>query len=204
MGGGGVRLHALGAADPVGHGIGAIVVRQLTIYNLDKSRSTSTSKTGPCTLCRCWVGHAGARLWDPHPRGWRRCRPLLSWATFSGSPGRTSGRSRADRSPGIRKRVRVSDAAKVNRLVKLFGSAVLIYAAYCMPLFLHAAAGALPRHMIPTPAPPTAGHAHRALVVGNFLKGRGVVSAVGWGDPAQPAPTVIFGHGNGELITTGR
>jgi hypothetical protein len=45
------------------------------------------------------------------------------------------------------------DATKVNRLVKVIVSAVLIYAAYCLLLFLAQRQVIFPRYMIPSPAP---------------------------------------------------
>jgi pimeloyl-ACP methyl ester carboxylesterase len=85
-------------------------------------------------------------------------------------------------------------------MVKVIAGAVLIYAAYCALLFFVQRQVLFPRHMIPAPPPPEleAQRIERWWVETSF----GKVEA--WYLPPavadKPAPAVIFGHGNGELI----
>ncbi len=88
----------------------------------------------------------------------------------------------------------------MNRLVKAIAGAVLIYAIYCLLLFLGQRQVLFPRYMIPTPAHPSF---QGTRIEPWFLETSfGKVEA--WYLPpaaaATPAPAVIFGHGNGELI----
>ena len=88
----------------------------------------------------------------------------------------------------------------MNRLIKLIGSALLIYAAYCVLLFLVQRQVVFPRYMIPTPATPDL----QALGIEPLWleTSFGKVEA-GYLPPIsaeKPSPAVIFGHGNGELI----
>jgi len=46
------------------------------------------------------------------------------------------------------------DATKVNRLLNLIGSALLIYVAYCALMFFAQRHVLFPRYMIPSPQPP--------------------------------------------------
>jgi fermentation-respiration switch protein FrsA (DUF1100 family) len=90
----------------------------------------------------------------------------------------------------------------VNVLLKFIGSAILIYAAYCGLLFFVQRQVIFPRYMIPSPAPMdfSAARIEPAWLDTSF----GKVEA--WYIPpaarvaGAPAPAVIFGHGNGELI----
>ena len=92
------------------------------------------------------------------------------------------------------------DATKVNRLVKVIGSAVLIYAAYCMLLFLAQRQVIFPRYMIPSPEQP----ALKATRIEPWWLETPFGKVEAWYLPPvaaqRPAPAVIFGHGNGELI----
>jgi pimeloyl-ACP methyl ester carboxylesterase len=92
------------------------------------------------------------------------------------------------------------DATKVNRLVNVIGSAVLIYAAYCLLLFLAQRHVLFPRYMIPSPEPP----ALKAMRIEAWWLETSFGKVEAWYLPPvaadKPAPAVIFGHGNGELI----
>jgi pimeloyl-ACP methyl ester carboxylesterase len=92
------------------------------------------------------------------------------------------------------------DATQVNRLVKLIGGALLIYAAYCVLLFVVQRQVLFPRYMIPTPPAPDL--QARGIEPVWLETSFGKVEA--WYLPPQstgkPSPAVIFGHGNGELI----
>jgi hypothetical protein len=92
------------------------------------------------------------------------------------------------------------DATKVNRLVKVIGSAVLIYAAYCLLLFLAQRQVIFPRYMIPSPESP----ALKATRIEPWWLETSFGKVEAWYLPPvaaqRPAPAVIFGHGNGELI----
>jgi len=90
----------------------------------------------------------------------------------------------------------------VNRLVKIIGSAVLIYAGYCLLLFLVQRHVLFPRYMIPNPAPPDL----KSMGIEPWWLETSFGKVEAWYLPpaavtaAQPAPAGIFGHGNGELI----
>jgi hypothetical protein len=92
------------------------------------------------------------------------------------------------------------DATKVNRLVKVIAGAALIYAVYCLLLFLGQRHILFPRYMVPSPGP--------AALQGTRIETWWLETASGkveaWYLPPaaaeKPAPAVIFGHGNGELI----
>ena len=92
------------------------------------------------------------------------------------------------------------DATKVNRLVKVIGSAVLIYAAYCLLLFLAQRQVIFPRYMIPSPAPMDL----KATRIEPWWLETSFGKVEAWYLPPaaadKPAPAVIFAHGNGELI----
>lgn len=94
----------------------------------------------------------------------------------------------------------LTDAAKVNRLVKLLGSAVLIYAAYCLLLFLMQRQVVFPRYMIPTPGLPD----FKAMRIEPWWLDASFGKVEAWYVPpasvGKAAPAVIFAHGNGELI----
>jgi fermentation-respiration switch protein FrsA (DUF1100 family) len=100
----------------------------------------------------------------------------------------------------IEKALGFLDATKVNRLVKVIGSAVLIYAAYCLLLFLAQRQVIFPRYMIPSPEPP----ALKATRIEPWWLETSFGKVEAWYLPPvaaqRPAPAVIFGHGNGELI----
>jgi hypothetical protein len=90
----------------------------------------------------------------------------------------------------------------VKRLVKILTAAVCIYAAYCALLFLAQRQVVFPRYMIPTPAAPDL----KALGIEPLWLETSFGKVEAWYLPpaiaadAKPAPAVIFGHGNGELI----
>jgi len=90
----------------------------------------------------------------------------------------------------------------VNRLIKLIGSALLIYAAYCVLLFFLQRQVVFPRYMIPTPSVPDL----KVLGMEPLWLETSFGKVEAWYLPpaialdAKPAPAVIFGHGNGELI----
>jgi len=94
------------------------------------------------------------------------------------------------------------DATKVNRLVKVIVSAVLIYAAYCLLLFLAQRQVIFPRYMIPSPAPMdlSAAGIEPAWLDTSFGKVEAWYIPPAAGVAGAPTPAVIFGHGNGELI----
>jgi hypothetical protein len=92
------------------------------------------------------------------------------------------------------------DATKANRLVRVTGSAVLIYAVYCLQMFLMQRQVIFPRYMIPSSQPPD----FKNLRIEPWWLGTlvGKVDAC-YLPPATAdklATAVIFGHGNGELI----
>jgi pimeloyl-ACP methyl ester carboxylesterase len=88
----------------------------------------------------------------------------------------------------------------VKRLVKVIGSAVLIYAVYCLLLLFVQRHVLFPRYMIPTPEPP----ALKATRIEPWWLETSFGKVEAWYLPPaeadQPAAAVIFGHGNGELI----
>ena len=90
----------------------------------------------------------------------------------------------------------------MKRLVKILTAAVCIYAAYCALLFLAQRQVVFPRYMIPTPAAPDL----KALGIEPLWLETSFGKVEAWYLPpaiaadAKPAPAVIFGHGNGELI----
>jgi pimeloyl-ACP methyl ester carboxylesterase len=89
----------------------------------------------------------------------------------------------------------------VNRLFTLIGGAFLIYAAYCTLLFVMQRQVLFPRYMIPTPPPPDV----KTLRIEPWLLETSFGKVEAWYLPpaaadGRPAPAVIFGHGNGELI----
>ena len=90
----------------------------------------------------------------------------------------------------------------MNRLVKVIGSAVLIYAAYCLLLFLAQRQVIFPRYMIPSPAPMdlSAAGIEPAWLDTSFGRVEAWYLPPAAGVAGAPAPAVIFGHGNGELI----
>jgi fermentation-respiration switch protein FrsA (DUF1100 family) len=100
----------------------------------------------------------------------------------------------------IEKALGFLDATKVNRLVKVIGSAVLIYAAYCLLLFMAQRQVIFPRYMIPSPELP----ALKATRIEPWWLETSFGKVEAWYLPPvaaqRPAPAVIFGHGNGELI----
>jgi hypothetical protein len=88
----------------------------------------------------------------------------------------------------------------VNRLVKIIGGALLIYAAYCVLLFLLQRQVLFPRYLIPTPAALDL----KALGIESLWLEASFGKVEAWYLPprfaGKPSPAVIFGHGNGELI----
>jgi pimeloyl-ACP methyl ester carboxylesterase len=92
------------------------------------------------------------------------------------------------------------DANQVNRLIKLIGSALLIYATYCVLLFLVQRQVVFPRYVIPTPSAPDL----KALGIEPLWLETSFGKVEAWYLPpisaGKPSPAVIFGHGNGELI----
>lgn len=89
----------------------------------------------------------------------------------------------------------------MNALLKLIGSAILIYAAYCGLLFFVQRQVIFPRYMIPGPAPRdfSAG-IEPAWLETSFGKVEAWYFPPPAGAAGAPVPAVIFGHGNGELI----
>ena len=89
---------------------------------------------------------------------------------------------------------------KVNRMFKLIAGAALIYAAYCVVLFFAQRYMLFPSYMIPTPSPPD----FKALRIEPWWLETSFGKVEAWYLPpaaaGKPAPAVIFGHGNGELI----
>jgi len=92
------------------------------------------------------------------------------------------------------------DATKVNRLLKLIGSALLIYVAYCALMFFAQRHVLFPRYMIPSPQPPD----FKAQRIEPWWLETSFGKVEAWYLPPaaadKAAPAVIFGHGNGELI----
>jgi len=88
----------------------------------------------------------------------------------------------------------------VKGLVKILAGAVCIYAAYCLLLFLVQRQVIFPRYMIPAPPAPD----YKALGVEPLWLEASFGKVEAWYLPPKsaerPAPAVIFGHGNGELI----
>jgi len=88
----------------------------------------------------------------------------------------------------------------VTALLKFIGSAVLIYAAYCGLLFFVQRQVIFPRYMIPSPAPMDL----KATRIEPWWLETSFGKVEAWYLPPaaadKPAPAVIFGHGNGELI----
>ena len=88
----------------------------------------------------------------------------------------------------------------MNRLIKLIGSALLIYAAYCVLLFFLQRQVVFPRYMIPTPSVPDL----KVLGIEPLWLETSFGKVEAWYLPpilaGKPSPAVIFGHGNGELI----
>jgi hypothetical protein len=92
------------------------------------------------------------------------------------------------------------DATKVNRLVRVTGSAVLIYAVYCLQMFLMQRHVIFPRYMIPSSYPPD----FKTLHIEPWWLETSAGKVDAWSLPPatvdKPATAFIFGHGNGELI----
>ena len=88
----------------------------------------------------------------------------------------------------------------MNRLIKLIGSALLIYAAYCVLLYFLQRQVVFPRYMIPTPSVPDL----KVLGIEPLWLETSFGKVEAWYLPpisaGKPSPAVIFGHGNGELI----
>jgi fermentation-respiration switch protein FrsA (DUF1100 family) len=80
--------------------------------------------------------------------------------------------------------------------------AVLVYAGYCGLLFLLQRQIMFPRYMIPTPS--TVAHNIAGLqkiwLATKFGKVESWLLSPESASPSQPAPAVVFAHGNGELI----
>jgi hypothetical protein len=85
-------------------------------------------------------------------------------------------------------------------LVKILATAVGIYAAYCALLFFLQRQVIFPRYLIPAPALPD----FKALRIEPVWLETSFGKVEAWYLPPlsadKPAPAVIFGHGNGELI----
>jgi hypothetical protein len=92
------------------------------------------------------------------------------------------------------------DPKKVKGLLKILAGAVCIYAAYCALLFLMQRQVIFPRYMIPTPVAPDL----QAMGIEPLWLETSFGRVEAWYLPPKPAgtpaPAVIFGHGNGELI----
>lgn len=88
----------------------------------------------------------------------------------------------------------------MNRLLKLIGSALLIYVAYCALMFFAQRHVLFPRYMIPSPQPPD----FKAQRIEPWWLETSFGKVEAWYLPPavadKAAPAVIFGHGNGELI----
>jgi pimeloyl-ACP methyl ester carboxylesterase len=88
----------------------------------------------------------------------------------------------------------------VKALIKILAGAVCIYAAYCALLFFAQRQVLFPRYMIPTPAAPDL----KAMGIEPLWLETSFGRVEAWYLPPlsaqKPAPAVIFGHGNGELI----
>jgi hypothetical protein len=91
-------------------------------------------------------------------------------------------------------------ATKVKGMLKVLACAAVFYAVYCLLLFLGQRHILFPRYMVPSPGP--------AALQGTRIETWWLETASGkveaWYLPPaaaeKPAPAVIFGHGNGELI----
>jgi uncharacterized protein len=91
-------------------------------------------------------------------------------------------------------------ATKVKGMLKVLAGAAVFYAVYCLLLFLGQRHILFPRYMVPSPGP--------AALQGTRIETWWLETASGkveaWYLPPaaaeKPAPAVIFGHGNGELI----
>lgn len=85
-------------------------------------------------------------------------------------------------------------------LIKILAGAVCIYAAYCALLFFAQRQVLFPRYLIPTPAAPDL----KAMGIEALWLETSFGRVEAWYLPPlpaqKPAPAVIFGHGNGELI----
>jgi uncharacterized protein len=85
-------------------------------------------------------------------------------------------------------------------MVKVIAGAVVIYAVYCALLFFVQRQVLFPRHMIPAPPPPDV----ETLRIEPWWLETSFGKVEAWYLPPaaaeKPAPAVIFGHGNGELI----
>ena len=85
-------------------------------------------------------------------------------------------------------------------LIKILAGAVCIYAAYCALLFFAQRQVLFPRYMIPTPMMPDL----KAMGIEALWLETSFGRVEAWYLPPlpdqKPAPAVIFGHGNGELI----
>jgi pimeloyl-ACP methyl ester carboxylesterase len=85
-------------------------------------------------------------------------------------------------------------------LIKILAGAVCIYAAYCALLFFAQRQVLFPRYMIPTPVAPDL----KAMGIESLWLETSLGPVEAWYLPPpsaeKPAPAVIFGHGNGELI----
>jgi fermentation-respiration switch protein FrsA (DUF1100 family) len=85
-------------------------------------------------------------------------------------------------------------------MVKVIAGAVVVYAVYCTLLFLVQRQVLFPRHMIPTPPEPD----FKTAPIERWWLETSFGKVEAWYLPpaadAIPAPAVIFGHGNGELI----
>ena len=85
-------------------------------------------------------------------------------------------------------------------MVKVIAGAVAIYAAYCALIFFAQRLVLFPRHMIPTPPAPEI----KTPPIERWWLETSSGKVEAWYLPPtaaeKPAPAVIFGHGNGELI----
>jgi hypothetical protein len=90
----------------------------------------------------------------------------------------------------------------VNRVAKIIGIVFLVYAGFCLLMFFLQRHVLFPRYMIPAPDPPD----FKALGIEPWRLEASFGAVEAWylppagADPQQPAPAVIFAHGNGELI----
>lgn len=88
----------------------------------------------------------------------------------------------------------------MNGLFKILAGAASIYAVYCVLLFIVQRQVIFPRYMIPDPPAPD----YESLGVEPLWLEASFGRVEGWYLPPKsaerPAPAVIFGHGNGELI----
>ena len=89
---------------------------------------------------------------------------------------------------------------KVKPVVKILAAAIGFYTVYCALLFIVQRQVIFPRYMIPTPAAPD----YKALGIEPLWLETSFGKVEAWYLPPaatdKPAPAVIFGHGNGELI----